>query len=189
MSIYDTLTGINGYTFILLLVLFLLMFPKELCCKIARKIIGVVAFLGMIYFLLTGWRTLNYDSVVPYKGRHITFPDGEFEQICNLKKLYYANGYEYRIATREASLSFDCMINNVNDDFASRLRDDKKFVQMGDIKGISSKQVFTVVDSYKTKSVGFAASFGGSGVQFVVLESNGLTYNIYISDFEKGEIR
>jgi hypothetical protein len=187
MNLIDILTSINGYTISLLAILLLLVFTERI--KIKNKNIGSFIIGGIIVvFFIIGWNTLDYDKHIYKEGKQISFQNHKFLEICNLKKLYKANGYEYRVISGEFSIQYDCLISSV-EDLSLKHEEDKVFLEMGEVKLIEDKKVFTIVNSLLTKSIGLISSFGGDGIAFIILKSNNRSYVISKSDLEYGEIQ
>ena len=187
MNLIDILTGMNTYTFMILIIFFYLTFMDRFYFKLIgllRLFIG----LGILFFLFEGWGTLKYDNHVVNKGKQITFKDNRLLEVCNLKKLYKAKGYEYRMISREFSMRYDCLILLVTN-LSFRHQEDEEFMKMGEVKSIDNRKVFTIVDSLKTASIGFGASFGPDNIPFVILKNNNHSYVIPKSNLEYGEIK
>ena len=188
MSLIDTITGINGYTFSILAVLFALTFVSKYGFGVARLLVRIALGLGMAYFLLIGWETLDYDLDVQHKGEKITFQENKFVQECNLRKLYDHPDITYRRGgTRALYYRYDCWISD-SETFLLNFGDEKEYIKIAEVKPISSEKEFTIVDSFSTGSIGLGASFRGS-IELVVLKDNDRSYMILKSDLKYGEIK
>jgi len=184
MNVIDILTGMNTYTFMILIIFFYLTFMD----RFSFKLIGLLRLfigLGILFFLFVGWETLNYDNHVVNKGKKITFKDNYFLELCNLKKLYKINDFHFE--SREISFKYDCSIQ-VADNFLLNFEDNQILMEEGEVKSINNKKIFTIIDSFKTGSIGFGASFG-SNIQYVILKKNNRFYVISKSKLARGEIK
>jgi len=187
MNLIDILTGMNTYTFMILIIFFYLTFMD----RFSFKLIGLLRLLiglGILFFLFVGWGTLKYDNHVLYKGKQITFENNRLLKVCNLKKLYKAKGHDYRMISREFSMRYDCLIMLVTN-FSLKHQEDEEFMKMGEVKSIDNRKIFTIVDSLKTGSIGFGASFGPDNIPFVILKNNNHSYVISESNLKYGEIK
>ena len=187
MSLIDTITGINGYTFSILAVLFALTFVSKYGFGTVRLLVRIALGLGMAYFLLIGWETLDYDRDVQHKGKKITFQENKFVQECNLRKLYDHPNDRYHIEGRELSFRYDCWISD-SETFLLNHGDEKEYIKIAEVKPISSEKEFMIVDSLTTGSIGLGASFGGN-TELIILKDINRSYIILKSDLKYGEIK
>ena len=89
---------------------------------------------------------------------------------------------------REVAFRYDCDINKA-ENFLLNFEHNKIIMEVGKPKYISNKEIFTIVDSFKTGGVGFGSMLGGGGVKMVVLKNNNHSYVIPKSNLEYGEIK